>query len=140
MKPRPQISPDTWERLSALREGDLTADEADELTGDPALADARRALDDQISALSAPFSAPAGFADRVLHAVEHEPIPGNNPLWAANRPWWRRVEVALVALAAAAVLVVAIPKPVPVADAPGQIAIPRQPAQEAAPEADPVLP
>ncbi len=105
MKP-PQMSLDAWERLSAFQDGDVSQEEADALTealaNDPALAEALCALRAQTAALGVPLAAPAGFADRVQAAVEHEPIP-------ANGRWWARVDVALVAVAAAAVLWVAIP-------------------------------
>jgi len=105
------IHDDVWERLSALLEGELSADDAreleDQIARDPTLQAAYREVRRVSGLLRAqgPVAAPAGFAARVLSAVAEEPWVAPPTRWA-----WPRFESALLVAAAAAVLWIAVPR------------------------------
>lgn len=100
-----------WERLSMFLDGDLPDDDAHQLErdldGDPALKAALADLKQVSVVLRTVERAPAGFADRVLAAVENEPIPANNAGWSLGGRWLSGL---VVAAAAAVVLFFALPK------------------------------
>lgn len=109
--PLAHIADPTLERLSAFLEGDLDpADRADverELSAAPELRDALDAMrrSQGLVRRHGGARAPDGFADRVLEAVEREPVP------ISRARGWRRplgLPVEIWALAAAAVLVVGV--------------------------------
>jgi anti-sigma factor RsiW len=116
MTDRTHIADDSWERLSALLEGDLSESETRgverDLGQDPSLRalyqDLQRAT--QLMRTAGPVAAPDRFLDGVMAAVAQEPIPANRPLRGWRMPFRVPFEGLLVVAAAAVVLFLAIPR------------------------------
>ncbi len=98
-----------WERLSMFLDGDLPDEDARQLERDleldPALKAALGDLQQVSVVLRTVERAPVGFADRVLAAVENEPIPANRSF-----PLGRWLGGFAMAAAAAVVLFLALPQ------------------------------